>query len=451
MKKNIYSKGLLLAVILLYFTSCNNLEEIGLELQGDNLIVSTHFTDTITVKTSVTLVDSLITNNKILIGNLNDDKFGKTSTSSYLHLRLDTLDFLESADAIFDSAKVFFAYTLVSGEENNSQTFDLYELTQGFDDSIYYQTSNLEFDPNLLGSTEVNPSTDTVDIFTIRADGYGQKIFEYIKNFDDLNNPDKVDETFKGIKVAPAPEDDGFALKISLPTSQSPSIPTYVRIYYRTTDSETVKTKTLYFNRSFYNATLDLSSNPALAGLQFGESIPTSQLQNEGYFIGGTGLTLKIEFPYLDQFKGNNVEFFGVNRAQLSFDPVEGSISNYGTPSGNLSFIVLSEDGELNFSRRLLDEASLPLGQDGRRITVSEVFGSTTPIKNMVYNSSAGTYPMAEMTSYMQEIIEGTRKNTGFYLDLNPLRNENINRLLISDPDHPGESKLRLRIFYSIL
>lgn len=451
MKKNIYSKGLLLAVILLYFTSCNNLEEIGLEIQGDNLIVSTHFTDTVTIKTSVTLVDSLITNNKILIGNLNDDKFGKTSTSSYLHLRLDTLDFLEDADAIFDSAEVFFAYTLVSGQENTSQTINLFELTKGFEDSLYYQTSNLDFDANILGSSEINPSLDTVDIFTIRADGYGEKIFNYIKNFDDLNNPDKVDETFKGLRVAPNPDDEGYALKISLPTSQSPSIPTYVRLYYRTPDSETVKTKTLFFNRSFFNAKLDLSSNSDLAGLEFGESIPTNQLKNEGYFIGGTGLTLKIEFPYLDQLKGDDVEFFGINRAQLSFDPIEGSISNYGSPSQFLSFIVLSENGEFNYSRRLLDESAITEGADGKRITVSEVIGNETPIKNVGYNSSAGTYPMAEMTSYIQEVIEGSRKNTGFYLDLNPFTNENVNRLLISDPEHPGESQLHLRIFYSTL
>ncbi|MBT31062.1 MAG: hypothetical protein CMO01_15505 [Thalassobius sp.] len=446
---NHFNKGLLAIVILLYFTSCNDVESIGDTLQDSDLLLKASFTDTITIETSVVYLDSIVTNNALLVGTENDEKFGRTTTESFFKLLIPTEvnstfieTFIESGnEAVFDSAKLVLSYSVISGDETLDQTIEAYSINEFIVDTIYYYQSNTIVDVNneLLGSVTINPELDTLDRMSMRMDALGEMLFSNRTAAAMQDQDSFEEEILKGLKLQVSDtEADMHTLSFALDNSQTYSNFSF-KLYYSLPGDTTSKVQSFYIGRSFYHADVDFTNTDYLAGLQFGDEINTAETGNEAYVQSGVGLTTKIKFPYLDDFAKQNPNL-AINKVELSFDPVELSPLVHGTPPSAMRFFALDEDGNFDPNRLLLRE--------GLTLTpVSSSAVSDDLILSLTYNARAGTYPVMDITTYIQSILNGSLENNG--LMFNPFNSSrSIARSIIGDSNYETDP-IVLRIFYT--
>ncbi|UZR93886.1 DUF4270 family protein [Chondrinema litorale] len=442
---NHFNKGLLAIVILLYFTSCNDVESIGDTLQDSDLLLKASFTDTITIETQVVYLDSVITNRALLVGTENDEKFGRTTTESFFKLYIPSEfneTFIETGnEAVFDSAKLVLTYSVVSGDETLDQTIEAYSINEFIVDTIPYYQSNTIVDVNneLLGSVTINPELDTLDRMSMRMDALGEMLFSNRTAAAMQDQDSFEEEILKGLKLqVNDTEADMYTLSFA-PDNTNTSTNFSFKLYYSLPGDTISKLQTFFIGTSFFHADVDFTNTDYLAGLQFGDEINTAETGNEAYVQSGVGLTTKIKFPYLDDFAKQNPNL-AINKVELSFDPVELSPLVHGTPPSAMRFFALDEDGNFDVNRLLLRE--------GLTLTpVSSSAVSDDLILSLTYNARAGTYPVMDITTYIQSILNGSLENNG--LMFNPFYSRSsIARSIIGDSNYETDP-IVLRIFYT--
>ncbi len=440
-------KGLLLSVILLYFTSCNEVDEIGSSFQDEGILLNTYFTDTFTVETSIAYVDSVVTSGNLLAGVEQDEKFGTTYTESFLKLFIPS-EYNESFiaaenDAVFDSAKLVMSYTLVSGDASQTQDFELYTLNESIIDTLpYYQSDRIEdVGETVVGRATLNPEQDSIDVLVFEANEIGESLFNNRTSANMLNQELFEVNIFKGINLRPA-NTDADAYTIRFAPASSTSINFAFRVYFSLPEDTISRIQNFFIGTSFFSARADFSNSAHLSGLQIGETINTDNTANECYLQSAVGLTTIMKFPGLASFAEQNPNV-AINKAELSFDPVESSQSVHGTPPQNIAFFVLDENGNRNQNVLLLQE-----GRFGETVSNGEFeINQNTPVLTLAYANGAGTYPVADITSYMQELLNGTRENNGFMI--NPfLSRGSIARCVFGNDDY-GTNPLQLRIYFT--
>ena len=437
-------KGLLLSVILLYFTSCVEEDLIGSSLQDEGILLNTFYSDTFTVESSIIYTDSVVTSGNLLVGVEEDEKFGKTYTESFFKLFVPAEyneSFIEANnDAIFDSARLVLSYSVISGDESKSQEFELYSINELINDTIlYYQTDKIEdINNRIVGRGTLLPQDDSLNILSFEADAIGQSLFINRTSANMLEQVLFEENVFKGINIKPADsEADAYTLRFA--PSSSSSINFLFRVYYSLPEDTLSRIQNFFIGTSFYSAEADFTSTPYLSGLQIGNTISTDNTENECYLQSGVGLTTIMKFPGLANFAQQNPNI-AINKAELSFDPIESSQTQHGIPPETISFFVLDENGENDENVLLLEEGRSPE-------SVSTFVNQNVPVLTLSYGSGSGTYPVADITSYVQDLISGAQPNNGIMI--NPfLRRGSISRCVFGDNNY-GSNPLQLRIYYT--
>lgn len=344
--------------------SCNTddtIYEVGSDFIENDIQV--RVIDTFSVNTGTFKLDSLVTSstNRLLVGSLIKDDFGKLSAKSYLELVASS--YAISNDAVYDSIGMILNYdNYYYGDTTKVQTYNLHRINETVepeDDVSFYNTSSLSYDEQSLGkiSFTPKPNKSTDSLFIKMDDVLGEEIFEKIVD-NDINTTDDFLQYFKGLAIVPDTTLDSHILGFATYPTGAVNENSSMRLYYTIKDDDSEDNS--YFvdfvissaSQQFNQLETDLS-NTNLVGFEDEEEIKTSvDTNNLTYTQGGTGITTRIEIPSIKKILEISTNST-VLSAELTFSPLKISYNQYNPlPEVLLVYVV---DHKNRFIKELYD------------------------------------------------------------------------------------------------
>lgn len=316
-------------LLLLTFTSCNNSDEIGLNLTppGDRF----HYVvDSGAIVSAITIRQDSITSERrtsSLLGCMNDPIFGRTTAHLLTQLRLSSNEVDFGTIPQIDSAVVLLKYQDYYGDTTALQSMRIFELTQGlFYDSTYYSNFNMTgfYDPAIpVGDISYYPTPDKDSLMIRLSDDFGNKLINADTAY--LSSMTTWLDFFKGLYFESQPvEQGGSIVYFNLTGGESRLL-----LYYHNEASDSLQyellittSNTTWVNRFDH----DYSGAPITSLIN--DSIRTHP---EVYLQSMAGLRahLKVEIPQTIMDKINTG--VTINKAELIItvadDPSAGSFS----------------------------------------------------------------------------------------------------------------------------
>lgn len=184
--KYAFQIGLFLLTASLVFNSCKKKrnDEVGFKGDGPGFPELTRL-DTFTIYSSTVREDSIRTDelSQYLLGRMNDPLFGISSSTIYTELNLPQLNRTASENPTLDSAFIYVLFTsklTTYGNLNSTQSFKVYELSEGFTKSTYYSSDQISYHPTPIGSYSgvfnINDSIKRINNGQVEFAGPGLKI-----------------------------------------------------------------------------------------------------------------------------------------------------------------------------------------------------------------------------------------------------------------------------------
>lgn len=397
--------------------------------------------DTMTVEMSTINLDSLITSgqSRILIGNYDDPLFGKVKSDSYFQLSTTTYALnnsgsdTEAVKFVFDSISMILKYdNYYFGDTTKVQTFDIHRLIQkvkpNTEDNNFYNNSALSYSPESLGTISYKPRPIEKDSINIKMSSvFGEELFQKLKKRE-VTDFDTFTEYLKGFVLVPSASNSSSVIGFSANTSK-------VRLYYSKYQADTEETPyivdfTILDKSKQFNAISSDKSGTLLQNL----SVPTSKLtssltENQGFIQSGTGVSCRIDFPNIKEFKRISASG-AIVAAELLLKPVNNSYSDKYPLSDSLSVYVADN----------LNRVSGPL-LNSQSKTVYGILNKKTD----EFNENIGyTIPIGGFLQ--KEMLKQSDSKSSLILTL-PVLSKAVNRVVLGDQKHLN-NKIQLKIYY---
>ena len=423
-------------ILLALLSSCTRPEnELGLNLQPEGDLLSTYYTDTMPMITSVVKMDSLMSSgaSSVILGNYYDPVFGHTRASFFAQLRLTTNGIAAPDVYEIDSVVLAMVYTGNLYGSLRPQYLEVFEMTDTLSssaDSTYYTNSFPAFD-NSMNLVDPGHEVQYMDIdqaFIEDGDSLlpqiriplrkslGERFFSEYP--DSVANNTIFSQYFEGLYVR-SRTDDAACVNFNLNNSDS-----RVTIYYRDLSGEQPDTLSYVFSFGTLSKKFthfEHQYTPAsLYALDTYNSLPN---QEECYVQAGAGLMTRIEFP--DIMSVNDYEGRAVNLARL-YLPVSDLSNGRCCPIQDQLLLYGVDD-------------------DGKR----EALPSNWDI-NVVLEPLNNRYRI-NITRWVQDVLNGNRPNNGLYL-VSVNGSVSVNRVVLNGPefDVSDPSKnMRLELAFS--
>ena len=377
-------KCLLFLVLIISLSSCereSNTYEVGnslLSAQSKVVMI-----DTITVKMSTIMKDSVVTSGKsvMLVGNIKDNTFGRVTSSSLFEMVPESYNLSSTSNVVFDSI-VLYLTNINSYYGDTLKTFKMevhpMESRIKLNNGYLYNKSQFDYSSGKIGSAEFlpRPNTDSSFVRVRLEQSYGQGLFNLLKN-KDANSQEYFLNFYKGLALVPS-SDNNAMLRFGLSSSYQVQISkitkekvsNIVRLYYHTSSqngTEDIK-YTLDLNPSTtyqYNKVDSDFTGSELAGLTPTNPLVSKSIGNKAYMMSGIGVYTKIELPYLKTLK-NLYQNYKIISADLTLGPVAGYYSKafynpsplyyyLGDKKNNLVSPFYASDGTTELSIALSD------------------------------------------------------------------------------------------------
>jgi hypothetical protein len=187
------------------------------------------------------------------------------------------------------------------GDTTNLQKLNVNRLTERLqfkEQTAFYNTTSLDYDPAPLGGIEFLPRPGSKDKIEIKLDeNFGQEVFDYLNQAqDDEFKENEFNNFFRGLVLVPD-EMTGNSINGFMVNDTG----LLVRIYTHTTGTEfntkeinlPVTNKNLQFNQ----ISCDWNNSPAFAGHLQKNGIPVSETGNVSFINAGLGMFTKFSFP----------------------------------------------------------------------------------------------------------------------------------------------------------
>jgi hypothetical protein len=461
------SKLFALIFLAILCTACEDEPtQLGQELLRADDLVSTQYTDTLTVNSKTVLLDSVVTStaNHLLVGRYIDPVFGAVEASSYFQIA--NIDSIKNVpDAVLDSVVLSLGYKYYHGDTLKPQSISVHRvldkigqntgnLTKRLLESLntkntYYNTDKLSYDSQPLGQinnfkakpviqrNKTNSQFDSVysslnirlkpefgnELLALRGKKAGSGLIDF-------------KEYFKGMVLVPNPTDNAAILGFE--PNNTPSTvalkPSYLGLYYHSKDKkDTLKTFFLVsfttnetYNNRFNHIKHDRSNTPLVALVKPNDKIPAKGAAQEVYVQSGSGISAKIEIPHLKTLvKDGNI---AINKVELALKPVAALDS--GLPVIGLNMINVNPT-DTNRPWRTATGELFALASEG---------GNTGQLA--LYNTKTKSYQF-NITTYVQQVLSGVQPNNGFILS--SANDHRVNRLILD------KTSMKLRVFYTKL
>lgn len=422
-------------------------DNIGLPLLPGEDLLNALFTDSATLITHTVKDDSLRTDELTLqpLGNLNDPIFGITRASIFTQLSLPKANPSFGANPVLDSAvlSLVFNASQLYGDKTNPvpQKFEVYEVSEMmYKDSGYFSDDALQYyTTQQIGSATVipmsDPATDSVQVDTLKYPPHirirmDKNLFQH---FIDTNSPlgytssyssnASFQNKFRGIYIkSPTVHNTGEGAILYIDLTHSFSRLTL--FYHNSTDTllhythfSIDKNACARFSRYEH----DYAMSPDILNQI---NTPVTVQSDKVYVQPMAGLRVKITLPYLmDFFKDEKV---AINKAELILPVDAGTVDSVFTAHPKL--VATIGDSTLHI---------LPDFFEG-----SAYFGGD-------YDATRKEYRF-NIARYIQQILNGTRKNEGLYIITNA-RQTTANRVQLIGGSKNFGNRARLKITYTPL
>jgi hypothetical protein len=458
-----------ISIIFLFLgitTSCEDpATDIGADLLQSGDVISTNFTDSLTIKTSTVLMDSVITSatDKLLVGRYTDPVFGAITAKTFFQIaNVDSLKTNENT--VLDSVVLNLGYKYFIGDTLMPQSFTVHRvlekigqntgsLTKRLLESLeskntYFNTDKLKYDPMPLGSTgtfKARPIVkkrladnllDSMRTLKVKLnDTFGKELMS-LSGKPAGSGLVNFKEYFKGMVLVPGANENAAILGFE-PNNTPASVkikPSFIGLYYHTKDKkDTLRTfffvsftSNEAFNNRFNNLEFNRNSS-VVANLKKPNDFIEAVGQNkEAYVQSSAGIATKIEFPSLKNLsKNGNI---AINKVELFLKPtnlIEGTFPTIG-----LNLILPNpKNNKIPFRTATGDLSALPAE-------------NTATAQLAIYNATRQEYSF-NITSYVQQVLLGNIENNGLFIA--SAADNRLNRLILN------KNSIKLRVFYSKL
>lgn len=325
--------------LVLSFSACNETTSIGSDLLDQDLI-STTFTDTITLEAITELGDSVATYvpfNPIsphpggfLFGNFIDPVFGRTTASIYSNLLPSSIidetpsTFITNQNQI-DSVILMLPYFYdgLYGDLRNGMDINVYQLEEFLPDSLIFNYRTFDYNTTPIGSSTIRPNLSQTQTLTLlepfpSGDSIGTIVtpnhmripLSNLYGFDLMTlSPDSYTndtaflEEIKGIYIESTSNDAGMlAFQMLYNRTGSSYVQPGIKVYYH------VDTIDYSYTFALHDETSRAMANPSYthlvhdyAGSIVEPYIDDAAANEEFVFVqGGNGLETVFTIPYTD-------------------------------------------------------------------------------------------------------------------------------------------------------
>jgi hypothetical protein len=442
-----------IAIAILLFSCSDEPSEVGNVFKTGNTDYGVAFVDTLTVRTSTVLLDSLPTSwtGTLLAGRYQDNKFGTVESSAYLQLGPSS-SWYPDIDALLDSVVLILPLNgLYYGDTTATSTLSVHQVTQDFTTHslpLYwtyegnypyfnatnglFNTSEFIYAGSALGAKTFKPRPNSADTLKIRlTNNLGSSwMIEGKQESNYFSSYAEFQKFFQGLVITETSASAGSVFGIDAAGAK-------IRIYYREYNDEMLEQEyfdltysTLYYQ---YNKITADRTNTPLASLQPGNKILSSELtNNEAYMQAGVGIVTKVEFPYIKDLYNVN-EVLMINSAVLVIEPVHGT---YSTTRQLPLELTLYHTNETNVP---LAPVYGDYSDDIQYATISfdDEFGTTSGYRFSI-------------TQYMQSLFASTYAGKPALMVATPIdqfRNS-VTRVCFGGGDH-ADYKMKLKIYYT--
>lgn len=284
--------------------------------------------DTVTVQLSTIGSDSIMTGGapRLLVGTFKDPYFGKVRTMSFFQPTLAAGVTL-SQEAEYDSMILALPFDKSYSYGDTTKPLNLTVhrlLTDILEKSSYWNHNVTAFDPAPIGKATIVPRPTTTDLLRIRlSDALGKQIFNMAKNNQLTSNTDWINAV-KGLGIMPAGSDNGAVIGFRWNIDSSS-----VQLHYHTPSvSEYRKDSTIFKINAAYNHITADPTGTQVAKIPANKrlSLPSGQSGNMAFMQAGTGLMMRVDLPYLKNFKYS--QYTAINKAILRLKPLRASVSS---------------------------------------------------------------------------------------------------------------------------
>lgn len=362
---------------------------------------------------------------------IKSDSYFQLSTNTYAlnNSGSDT----EAVKYVFDSISMILKYdNYYFGDTTKVQTFDIHRLIQkvkpNTEDNNFYNNSKLNYSPESLGTISYKPRPIEKDSINIKmSSAFGAELFQKLKKRE-VTDFDTFTEYLKGFVLVPSSSNSSSIIGFSAATSK-------VRLYYSKYQADTEETPyildfTILDKTKQFNAISSDKTGTLLQNL----SVPTSKLsssltEHQGFIQSGTGVSCRIDFPNIKQFKHIS-DNGAIVAAELLLKPVNNSYSDKYPLADSLSVYVA--DNLNRISGTLLNSES------------KSVYGILNK-KTDEFNENVGyTIPIGGFLQ--KEMLKQTDSRSCLILTL-PALSKAVNRVVLGDQKHLN-NKIQLKIYY---
>ena len=401
--------GLLALVSVL--VACEEPKDIGL---APPTAIGVLYTDTLTVKTSTILLDSVVTdrNTRLLAGQYNDPVFGKVVAKTFGQLYVEGGSFKTEGEVVYDSLRVLVGYSYVYGDTTRAQEILVHRLTEDLDSAKRYtNASSVAYATTPLAKIKLTPTAVGGGGYARLPDALGRELLELSKGSGIVQADFR--KVFKGIALVPgATSTTVFGFSNNM----------FVELFYhKSTDTTRVLSIDFFTTAglpSFSQVKVDRSGTK-LAALSLTKSLTGADTGGEMFVQSAAGVTTKVNFPTIENLKKESGRI-AINRAELSFF-VKGS-----SPGGPVPFVMTLAQTDAN--NRLLYTPEVSTGT--RLLHLLQTQPGTFQTANkwyypqiVGYSSRQKNYTF-DVTTYLQAILVGFQANNG--LALLPVTNASL-------------------------
>lgn len=324
---------LFIQLLLLFLMSqgCNNNDSDAFTI-GRNFInqqTSIVMVDSFTLNTSTFILDSFSTTSPdlLLVGEYNDEFFGKTSASAYFQMAIPDSTGIQE-NAVFDSLTIRLHYSgNVYGD--TLQPFQLIvcrvnETMEKPDEKYFYNTTTFSYDEVPLGTLIFKPRPYSDGDIEIRlSDDLGKELMGFLLDeSDEIISNSNFTEYLNGL-VLKCGNNTQSVLSLAATDSLAS-----LELYTHYTNEEFKKVKyyfPLYTEGNYFNHLKSDRNGTAIEKLKSRkEEINSAETGNKTFIQAGTGIYTRIDFPSIYRIMEIERRYI-YYKAELILKPVHNS------------------------------------------------------------------------------------------------------------------------------
>jgi hypothetical protein len=364
--------------LLLVLGGCSDPATLGLELAPSNNQIGVFYKE-IPLDAQVVLLDSFNTTNAgvLIVGDEEDPYFGKTRSTAYTRLHIESGSERPRTDAILDSVFFTLATVSVNGSDlDKKKKYSVHLLSEPLLDTLYYNFSKLPYQASSIAEIEVAFKTakDTLlkaPMNTVVAN----EIFAKVKRGTEFNSLFNFRKYLPGVAIVPRAGDNataGFSLGGN----------TGISFFYHYL-GDTIAKKysiTTFSSRSFNGIESDRRGTPTEVVRDYQKSYSTGNIVG---MKSGLGLAMRLNTRPLDTFL-DTLSGVVFNQVTLEIGPIEEQDKGQTPISGMVLKFVDSQNRVLLST---INKAELHLQGDGQLQVIEQEDGTKVP--NNFFPSSA--------------------------------------------------------------